>query len=95
MKRTLELLEDLNQKIGLLTGKYADIKHESQELINQISELKKQLEDEKNENNKLEEQIRVMAVSGPVRNLSGTGNAKTRINQLVREIDMCIELLNK
>lgn len=95
MKRTLELLEDLNRKIGLLTGKYADIKQESQELINQISELKKQLEDEKNENNKLEEQIRVMAVSGPVRNLSGTGNARTRINQLVREIDMCIELLNK
>ncbi len=65
------------------------------EIINQVEDLKIKLDNKEKENKQLKEQIRMIGVSGSVKNFKGSGNARSKINELVREIDKCIELINK
>lgn len=62
---------------------------------NRINELLNEIGDLKSENKILNEELKTARVANAISgNNDGSYQAKMRINQLVREIDKCIALLN-
>ena len=94
MKRTEELLDKLNIKIEKLIKEYGASNLKNTELANQVEDLKNKLDKKENENQQLKEQIKMIGLSGSVKNSGGSKVARSKINELVREIDKCIELIN-
>lgn len=80
VRKLLEIKEKNKNKINVLTD--------------QNKELKEQIEEQKLYINKLKEQIEKIKLAKSLENSDGSIEAKTKINELVREIDKCIGLLN-
>ena len=78
--------------------KLLELKEKNNIIINTLSdqnkELNEQIEDQKLLINKLKEQIEKIKIAKSLENSDGSIEAKTKINELVREIDKCIGLLN-
>lgn len=94
----------MNDEITLISGieykvrKLLEIKEKNKNKINaltdQNNDLKEQIENQKLYINKLKEQIEKIKLAKSLENSDGSIEAKTKINELVREIDKCIGLLN-
>ena len=90
------LLNDLKTKLQQLFGAYKKLEQEKNKLQTDFEELHnklKSLEHEKSEIGRENEQLKLAN-----RFLSGkdeNGEAKQKINFLIREIDKCIALLNR
>ena len=95
MKRTLKLLDSLTLKVEKLVNQHEAFNQKKTEIINQVEDLRITLDNKEKENKQLKEQIRMIGVSGSVKSFNGSENARSKINELVREIDNCIELINK
>jgi uncharacterized protein YoxC len=61
---------------------------------NEVNELVQINEENKKTIKQLEEKIRSQIVAKTIENKEGTVAAKSRISELVREIDKCVGLLN-
>lgn len=94
----------MNDEITLISGieykvrKLLEIKDKNKNKINVLSnqniDLKKQIEEQNLQINILKEQINKIKLAKSLENSDGSIEAKTKINELVREIDKCIGLLN-
>ena len=86
----VENLEENAKKLIYLQKTTFDL---NKKLINERVEFLKQLELYKNQITKLEEEIKILKTA---KTISGKGNieAKNKINEIVREIDKCVSLLN-
>ncbi|MFC2118058.1 hypothetical protein ACFLRG_01165 [Bacteroidota bacterium] len=91
-----ELIQEFSQNLKILYSRYADIKGDKQQLLNENNELKslvqkleEKIQDLKSDNNKLKLSGAVMASS------DSQQDAKAKVNRIVREIDNCIALLNR
>ena len=94
----------MNDEITLISGieykvrKLLEIKEKNKNKINvltdQNNDLKEQIEDQKLYINKLKEQIEKIKLAKSLENSDGSIEAETKINEIVREIDKCIGLLN-
>ncbi len=94
----------MNNEITLISGieykvrKLLEIKENNKNKINVLSnqniDLKEQVEEQKLQINILKEQINKIKLAKSLENSDGSIEAKTKINELVREIDKCIGLLN-
>ncbi|MCD4771974.1 MAG: hypothetical protein K8R41_01175 [Bacteroidales bacterium] len=94
----------MNNEITLISGieykvrKLLEIKDKNKNKINVLSnqniDLKKQIEEQNLQINILKEQINKIKLAKSLENSDGSIEAKTKINELVREIDKCIGLLN-
>lgn len=86
---------EINQKIDRLISKHDALKSENNSLIQKNNELSTVVNEKDQVINKLNEQIKVLSMA---KSLSGDGESnkemKLKINELVREIDKCISLLN-
>jgi predicted RNase H-like nuclease (RuvC/YqgF family) len=80
VRKLLELKEKDNRKIKVLSD--------------QNLKLDEQIEEQKSYINKLKEQIKKIKIAKSLENSDGSVEAKLKINELVREIDKCIGLLN-
>ncbi|MDX8339847.1 hypothetical protein SLH46_11675 [Draconibacterium sp. IB214405] len=90
------LLNDLKRNTQRLFEKYNKVEQEKKMLLNEVENLKAQielLEQEKIDLGRTNEQLKIAShiLSGKDEN----DEAKQKINFLIREIDRCIALLNK
>jgi len=89
-----ENLGKLEEKISQLADNYQKIKTEKDLLIRQSVTLQKKIEDQKVEIDSLKKQVQALKIAKSVESTQETGKVKDKIQDLVREIDRCIELLN-
>lgn len=89
------VLNELKFKVERLIKLYISSLQTIDDQKGRMEELSAEIENLKSENRNLNEELKTAKVANA---LSGSGNgsyqAKLRINQLVREIDKCIALLN-
>lgn len=90
------VVESIQKKLTLISEKQQDLKTENNQLLNQIAALElRNLELQKRINEK-EENIKTLKLA---RTMAGdstdTQGVKRQINELVKEIDKCVALLNR
>lgn len=91
-----ELIVELKDKINRLVQQYQSLKAEVQLLEDEKVRLTSQLEDTNNAYGNLEQRFNNLKLTKELV-LGGeeASDTKKRINQIVREIDKCIALLNR
>ena len=96
MDSILPHIIDLKYKINLLASRYNDLKENNINLQNEKVSLLAKIEDLEVEVKGLKKRIEVVDVTKgiSVKNSNSVGFARTRVNNLIREIDKCISLLN-
>jgi len=93
MKATIQRLYS---KMESLIAKYEAVNEQYQLSLNQIEELSKQIELHEQAIKQLEEKNKILKLSTSIQSEQGDNKAaRKKINELVREIDKCIALLNK
>ena len=85
----------LEEKIRQLAEDHQKIKTEKDLLIRQSVIQQKTIEEQKEEIENLKKQVQALKIAKSVESNQETGKVKDKIQDLVREIDRCIELLNK
>ena len=93
MKATIERLHN---KLELLLTNYQQLKEQLKVSNQKVDVLSKQLVDHNQSIQQLNEKNKVLKLSSSIQGEQGDNKAaKQKINDLVREIDKCIALLNK
>ncbi len=88
------VINELNFKIDKLIKLYISSLEQNQHLEGKIQDLQTELENVQRENKNLNNQLKTTRVASAISGGDGSHEAKIRINQLVREIEKCIALLN-
>ena len=88
------VINELKNKVERLITLYISSLDRSRELEAEVKAVRERLETLKGENNRLNEEIKTLKVAKAISTGEGSVEARNRINQLVREIDKCIALLN-
>ncbi|MCK4406770.1 MAG: hypothetical protein KAV44_03775 [Bacteroidales bacterium] len=89
-----ELISGIEYKVRKLVNLQKEYKSENELLLNQNTELKKNIEEQKKIINQLKEEFNKIKLAKSLEFMKGSNDAKLKINELVREIDKCIELLS-
>ena len=93
MKATIDRLQ---QKVEKLVERYRASETTNLSLNQQLSSLQLQLEENKNRISDLKEKNKILKLSASLQAKGeDTKATKQQINELVREVDKCIALLNK
>ena len=88
-------ISGLAKKIELLVSNQAELQEEKLELKAKNAELEQLVIDQKNVLSKLEEQNKVVKIAKAVsEDDEDRKEERKRLNELVREVDKCIALLN-
>jgi hypothetical protein len=95
MNPVTEHFQKLEEKIKQLAEKYQRILSEQDSLIKESVVQIKTIEEQNIEIENLRKQVEALEIAKSVESGEETGNVKNKIHDLVREIDRCIELLNK
>ncbi len=88
------VINELNFKIDKLLKQYISSLEENKSQKGQIVALQSELENLKRENRNLNDELKTSKVANAISGGDGSYQARMRINQLMREIDKCIALLN-
>ena len=92
----LDLVNRLEVKIDRLVERYHTQKRENGVLKDEINRLVKLLEDKTSAYSMLEQQFSKLKIAKAIESSSeDVHETKLKINQIVREIDKCIALLNR
>ena len=89
------LVNSLEIKVKQIADLYVKAKEERDLLINQSVIQKKTIEEQEKEIEKLKSQVRDLEAGRQNKPGAELEGVRERIGDLVREIDRCIELLNK
>jgi hypothetical protein len=88
------LVSGIEYKLRKLIKRHQAILEESNSQTNEILELKLKIDQQKLIIKQLEEKINVLKLAKTLETKEGNVEAKLKINELVREIEKCIGLLN-
>ena len=88
------VINELNFKIDKLIKLYISSLEQNKSLESKIQDLQSELGNLQRENKDLNNKLKTTRVASAISEGNGSYEAKMRINQLVREIDKCIALLN-
>jgi chromosome segregation ATPase len=92
----LEELTLLNKKLEELFEKYNDLRIKNKDLTKENDTLKRYLQERDEKVKELEIKYERIKISGALMGEGeGAVEAKQKINELVREIDRCVALLNR
>ena len=92
----IDLAQALEEKISILISRYKNLKTKYSRLEEENQKLSEELEKSNIAYSDLESQFKIYRLAMSVSGKSDDNTeAKRRINQIVREIDKCIALLNK
>ena len=94
MKQSAELVSSIENKLEKLGGQYKKNLKAVRELEKKIELLTNSNEEQKKQVRLLEEKIKLFKITRVTETKEGAADAKLKINELVREIDKCIGLLN-
>ena len=88
-------LGNISKKIGVLIGRYNDLKENYRVLEEQNKHLKQQVKEEVQKSQTLTNQLNVLKLSKtiPEDEIEKT-ELKKKINEFIKEIDKCVALLN-
>lgn len=95
MNSVAEYLDKLEVKIVQLAEDHKKTITERDQLTRQASIDKKIIEEQNIEIENLKNQVQALKIAKSVESREETDKVKAKIQDLVREIDRCIELLNK
>jgi len=90
----LALLTGIQGKLQQLIGKNQRILADNKKYLSEIQELKNMNTQQKERIKQLEEKNNILKLAKTLEIKEGNVDAKLKINELVREIDKCIGLLN-
>ncbi|MEI6883475.1 MAG: hypothetical protein WCO02_03245 [Bacteroidota bacterium] len=88
------LVSGIEFKVRKLIARQKKLREENEKLTNDINQLKTINEEQKLVINGLEEKIQVLKLARTTGGGEDNSDVKAKINELVREIDKCIGLLN-
>ena len=94
MKDVATLVSGIDYKLRKLIEQHHALRSENNNFINEIQNLKLENNEQKQKITQLEEKIKILKLAKTLENKEGNVEAKLKINELVREIDKCIGLLN-
>ena len=90
------VLNSIKEKVHTLMSNNSSLKEQNIQLETKVSELKNTLDQQKSEIENFNEKVKMLKMA---KSLGGDSEKNTemklKINELVREIDKCISLLNK
>ena len=92
--QAIAVINELNDKIERIIKLYISSLEKNKYLDNEISKLRIQIEQIKNENKELQQNMKNLRIANAFANNEGCSEAKTKISKLMREIDSCVALLN-
>ena len=95
MRNTSTLIAGIEYKLRKLIDKNESLKKELQQTIQQHKALEQLTDNQHKRIIELENNINLLKIAKSLEPGKGTVEAKVKINELVREIDRCIGLLNK
>ena len=86
----------LRSKLEKLLHLHKKLKEDNSKLLKEREDLLKKIEEYKNSINKLEEKNKVAKLAETLlKTNENSSEVKLKINELVRELDKCIALLNR
>jgi len=89
-------LKNLNNKLDELIHRFINLKEENRNLRTLNDKLEKMLHEREAELKELEHKYETLKITGALLGEGEAGQeAKRKINELVREIDKCIALLDR
>ena len=94
MSEMLALLTGIQGKLQQLIGKNQRILADNKKYLSEIQELKNMNTQQKERIKQLEEKNNILKLAKTLEIKEGNVDAKLKINELVREIEKCIGLLN-
>ncbi len=94
MKDVATLVSGIEYKLGRLLERNQIQRAENKQYLTEIDGLKHTVNEQNQIIRQLEEQIKSLKIAKTLENKEGNVEAKLKINELVREIDKCIGLLN-
>lgn len=89
------LISGIDFKLRKLTGQHKQIRQANTELAAKVKEQEQIINHQKQLISKLQEKIKTVNIAKALASRSEVNDAKKRIGNMVREIDKCIDLLNK
>jgi len=95
MKNINLLVSGIEFKTRKLVNSYKDIQNEVTQLNEKIKALQHTIEEQKEVIKNLEEKNKTIKIAKTLDKGKETLDSRLKINELVREIDKCIDLLNK
>jgi len=90
-----KLIIQINERIKKLINVKQALLIENESLVKMQEELLQQLENKNKIIEELNNKNRNLSIADKVKQLEGNSDIKLKIDGMVREIDKCIELLNK
>lgn len=94
MKELSILVSGIEYKVKKLINQNIQKETEKTNLINENNNLNKIIEQQKKQIRELKEKLRNLKIAKSLESNKESVDAKNRINELVREIDRCIEFIN-
>lgn len=95
MNETGILIQGVEYKIRKLLSHYDQLVERNEEVLNDNQSLKNDIEEKNKVIDELKQEIQKIKLAKSLESKEGPNEAKTKINELVREIDNCIGLLNQ
>lgn len=95
MEQAKDLVSRINEQVLELLGRHRSLKGEFAELQAKHAELLELVENQKEEIGKLQEQIVKLKIAKSLTDKEGSTEVKAKIEDLLREIDKCMGLLNQ
>lgn len=96
MSESENVVSILKAKVNKLMGIYIEEKEKNEELGKKLQSLENELNNKKEEIEQLNTKYNTLKLAKNIASVADNKQeAKTKINQIVREIDKCIALLNR
>ena len=95
MEQAKELVSRINEQVLELLGQHRSLKGTCTELQARNTVLQESFENQKLEIQELKEQIVKLKITKSLIDKEGSTEVKTKIEELLREIDKCVGLLNQ
>ena len=97
MEKEISAINDIRKFMNILNENLADKVQENTNLNQEISKHKTEINSLKSNISQLNEQVKLMKLASQIdgNEVGSTKDVKLMINEMVREIDKCIALLNK
>lgn len=95
MKDKRVLITGIEYKVRKLIDQYNKQKQNQEELIEENNKLNKEIKEKNIFVEDLKQEIQKIKLAKSLESNEGSNDAKMKINELVREIDKCIGILNQ
>jgi len=94
MGNVVTLVSGIEYKVRKLSERHIHLREENEIYSIEIQKLKKSNEEQKKIINQLEEKIKVLKLAKALETKEGNVESRVKINEMLREIEKCIGLLN-